>query len=61
MFGQKIEGTRSAVDLFHFGVAFTGFVFAVGGVVISAQCVCCVGLLLLAWGVAYFAVDQSEE
>jgi hypothetical protein len=61
MFGQKIEGIRSAVDLFHFAVAFTGFVFAVGGVVVSAPCVCTVGLLLLAWGVAYFAANQSEE
>jgi hypothetical protein len=60
MFDLRVEGVRGAVDLFHFAVGFAGFAFAAGGVVISSPCVGCMGLLLFAWGVAYFFVNNDE-
>jgi hypothetical protein len=60
MFGFGPEGTRGGLDLFHFAVTFAGFVFAIGGVVISSTCVCCCGLVILAWGLAYFTANNED-
>ena len=51
---------RNCLDLFHFAIAFAGLVLAAGGVVISSLCVVCCGLLGLLWGMAYFAVNNSD-
>jgi len=59
MYSDASEGLRSGVDNFHFTVVFGGFCFAVAGVVISSPCIGCGGLLILAWGMAYFAVNND--
>lgn len=61
MYKLSTEGVRGGVDLFHFAVGFAGFVFTVGGVVISSPCVMCSGLLLSAWALAYFFVNNEER
>jgi hypothetical protein len=60
MANEHPEGFRSGVDYFHFTVVFAGFCFAVGGVVISSPCIGCCGLVLMAWGLVYFAVNDYE-
>ena len=51
----------NGLDLFHFAVAAGGFFFAVGGAVLSSVCICVQGLALLAWGMAYFAVNNRDN
>lgn len=51
------EPSRGPLDIFHFVVSCVGFFTAVGGIILSWIPVAIIGALLLAWGLAYFAVN----
>lgn len=51
------RSTRGPLDNIHFTLAFVGFLLGVGGVVIASVPVATCGLMVLAWGLAYFAVN----
>jgi len=54
------DGFRSGLDYFHFTVVFAGFCFAAGGAVLSSPLIGCCGLAVMAWGLAYFAVNDDD-
>jgi hypothetical protein len=56
---QSVE--RSPLDFIHFGLAFTGFVLAVGGITVSSVSVSVLGLVLMLIGVAYFSVADADS
>jgi hypothetical protein len=49
------------MDYFHFTVVFAGFCSAVGGVVISSPCIGWCGLVVMAWGLAYFVANNDDQ
>lgn len=52
--------TRGPRDYFHFGVIFLGALIAISGVVtVSVRAAVC-GLVLIAFGMAYFLVTGSR-
>jgi hypothetical protein len=60
MLDEPMDGFRSGWDYFHFALAAAGFFLAVGGAVLSSPCLGCCGLVVMAWGVAYFVVNNSD-
>lgn len=53
--------TRGPKDFFHFGITFLGILFAVAGVVMSSDQIAIAGLVLIAWGMAFFLVHSRGE
>jgi hypothetical protein len=53
------EYIRSPLDFFHFGVVSLGIVLALAGVVITSVRVVLLGLVLVAWGGAYFYTESD--
>lgn len=61
MVDQRLEGSRNQWDFFHFAIAFGGFCLALGGVVLSSICIAISGLIIFAWGMAYFVAHNDED
>lgn len=51
------EPCRGPLDVAHFTFAFIGFLAAVGGVIIVSASLAIIGVLILAWGLSYFAAN----
>lgn len=51
------KSTRGPLDNIHFALAFVGFLVGVGGVIIASVFVAICGLMVLLWGLAYFAAN----
>ncbi|HZQ45431.1 MAG TPA: hypothetical protein VFC07_00345 [Verrucomicrobiae bacterium] len=49
--------TRTPLDYFHFALASLGLVVAASGVILSSAGVGLCGLVLVVWGLGYFAAD----
>ena len=59
MTGNIVESTdRRAKDYFHFGITSFGVVVAIVGVVIVSWKTVAFGLVLAAFGLAYFALED---
>jgi hypothetical protein len=56
----RVESTdRGPTDYFHFGVTCLGVLIHVAGVVTLTECAAIIGLVLAAFGRAYFLMHQS--
>lgn len=53
--------TRGPKDFFHFGIIFLGVLFAISGVVITSIRIAILGLVLIAFGMAFFLVHSHKE
>lgn len=51
------KSTRGPLDNIHFTLVFVGFLCGVGGVIIASVPVAICGLIVMAWGLAYFAAN----
>lgn len=57
-----VESTdRRPTDYFHFGVTCLGVIIAIAGVVTTSIPTAICGLVLIAFGLAYFVMQSSEE
>ena len=54
MSNESIDTYKGPLDFFHFALAFFGLIIALTGVVITSVRVTLCGLVVLAWGFAYF-------
>jgi hypothetical protein len=56
----QVESTdRGPMDYFHFGVACLGMLIHVAGIVTTTEWAAMIGLVLVAFGLAYFLLHQS--
>ena len=51
---------RSRWDFIHFGVIFFGFILGAGSVIINSFAGAMLGIILIAIGLAYFAIRRSD-
>ena len=56
----SVESTeRKSTDYFHFGVMFLGFLIGAAGVVTLSRGATLCGLVLIAFGLAYFLLENG--
>jgi hypothetical protein len=57
--GAMVRSTsRTAKDFFHFALTALGVIFALGGVIIVSWRTVVCGLVIIAFGLAYFLVED---
>jgi len=59
MTNKNLDEYRSPLDFFHFTIASLGFLIAGGGIIVASVRVALLGLIMFAWGFAYFCAQPD--